>query len=241
MLLEICASTYQSALNAQRAGAHRIELCTELGVGGLTPSYGMLHRVMAELTIPVHVLIRPRSGDFTYTEAEIEIMKEDIRICKEMGCAGVVIGVLKEDLTIDIAKTKTLLKLARPLSVTFHRAFDWTKDPFAALETLAEIGVDRILSSGQEKGAVLGIELLEALKKRANNRLEILPGGGINASNISKFKALGFPAVHTSATEITDGEGVGDIPMNTPRMLAEGIRLESDFGCIQNLANLITG
>ena len=90
MLLEICASTYQSALNAQRAGAHRIELCTELGVGGLTPSYGMLRRVMAELTIPVHVLIRPRSGDFTYSEAEFEIMKEDIRFCKEAGCAGVV-------------------------------------------------------------------------------------------------------------------------------------------------------
>lgn len=239
MLLEICASSYQSALNAQLAGAHRIELCSELGIGGITPSYGMLRRVMEEITIPVHVLIRPRSGDFTYSEAEFEIMKANIRLCKELGCAGVVIGTLKKDLTIDVEKTKELLELGRPLTVSFHRAFDWAKDPFASLEILAELGVDRILSSGQQTNALSGIELLKELQKRAGNRIEILPGGGINASNITQFKAAGFPAVHTSASEIMNGEGVGEIPMNTPKMLAEGIRIESDTSKIKKLLNLI--
>ena len=131
------------------------------------------------------------------------------------------------------------MELARPLSVTFHRAFDWTRDPFEALDSLIEVGVDRILSSGQASRAALGIELLVELQKRAKNRLEILPGGGINASNITKFKALRFSAVHTSASEITVGKGVGDIPMNTPKMLAEGIRIESDLERIQNLVGLI--
>ena len=239
MLLEICASSYQSARNAQHAGAHRIELCSELGIGGITPSYGLLRRVMEEITIPVHVLIRPRSGDFTYSEAEIEIMKANIRLCKELGCAGVVFGILKADLTVDVEKTKELLELARPLSICFHRAFDWTKDPFASLEILAELGVDRILSSGQQTNALSGIELLKELQKRAGNRIEILPGGGINASNITQFKAAGFPAVHTSASVITDGEGVGEIPMNTPKMLADGIRIESDTSKIKKLLNLI--
>ena len=239
MLLEICASSFQSALNAQQAGAHRIELCTELGVGGLTPSYGLLRRVMEELKIPVNVLIRPRSGDFTYTAEELAIMEEDIQLCKKLGCAGVVIGILKKDLTIDVAKTKELVDLARPLSVTFHRAFDWTADPFLALETLIEIGVDRILSSGQATSAPSGIELLVKLQTQANGRLEILPGGGINEKNITEFKAAGFPAVHTSATEVYDGEGVGTIPMNTPRMLSEGIRITSNLNKIKKLVELI--
>ena len=239
MLLEICASSFQSALNAQQAGAHRIELCTELGVGGLTPSYGLLRRVMEELTIPVNVLIRPRSGDFTYSAKELAIMKEDIQLCKELGCAGVVVGILKKDLTIDEEKTKELLGLARPLSVTFHRAFDWTTDPSLALDQLVEIGVDRILSSGQATSAPSGIELLKKLQTQADHRLEILPGGGINEKNIAKFKAAGFPAVHTSASEISDGEGVGTIPMNTPRMLVEGIRIESDLEKIKTLTALL--
>ncbi len=239
MLLEICASSLQSALNAQRAGAHRIELCTELGVGGLTPSYGLLQRVMAELTIPVHVLIRPRSGDFTYSDGALAIMKEDIQLCKKLGCAGVVLGVLKENLTVDIEKTKELVKLAKPLSVTFHRAFDWAVDPSVALETLIELGVDRVLSSGQATSAPLGIELLKKLQTQANQRIEILPGGGINETNIRKFKAAGFPTVHTSATEIYKGNGVGAIPMNTPRMLTEGIRIESNLEKIKSLVRLI--
>ncbi len=239
MLLEICASSHQSAFNAQRAGAHRIELCTELGLGGLTPSYGLLRRVLADISIPVHVLIRPRSGDFTYSEEELAVMKEDIKICKELGATGIVTGVLNADLTIDIEKTKELLELARPLSFTFHRAFDWTADPFESLEILVKIGVDRILSSGQRKSAPLGIDLLKKLQEQAKNRLGILPGGGINLNNINRFKELGFFAVHTSASQIYEGSGVGVIPMNTPRMLADGIRIESDFKKIQELIQAI--
>jgi len=207
MLLEICASSHQSALHAQRAGVHRIELCTELGVGGLTPSYGLLRRVMAEISIPVHVLIRPRSGDFTYADEELAAMEEDIKISKELSAAGIVTGALNSDLTIDTEKTKELLDLARPLNFTFHRAFDWVIDPFAALESLVEIGVDRVLSSGQQVNAYLGIELLESLQQQAKNQLEILPGGGINLKNINRFKELGFPAVHTSASQIYEGSG----------------------------------
>jgi len=205
MLLEVCASSHQSALHAQRAGVHRIELCTELGVGGLTPSYGLLRRVMAEISIPVHVLIRPRSGDFTYADEELAAMEEDIKISKELSAAGIVTGALNSDLTIDTEKTKELLDLARPLNFTFHRA------------------------SGQQVNAYLGIELLEALQQQAKNQLEILPGGGINLKNINRFKELGFPAVHTSASQIYEGSGVGALPMNTSKMLKEGIRIESDF------------
>ena len=239
MHLEICASSHQSALNAQRAGAHRIELCTALGLGGLTPSYGLLRQVMKDISIPVHVLIRPRSGDFTYTNEELAVMKADIKICKELGAAGIVTGVLKSDLTIDLEKTRELLELTRPLSFTFHRAFDWTADPYAALEALAEIGVDRILTSGQQTNAYSGIKLLETLHERAKDRLEILPGGGINFNNINRFKESGFPAVHTSASQISAGSGVGVLPMNTPGMLADGIRIESDFQKIQRLIRAI--
>ncbi len=239
MLLEICASSYQSARNAQRAGAHRIELCTELGLGGITPSYGLLRRVMAEISIPVHVLIRPRSGDFTYSDAELAVMKTDINICKELGVTGIVTGVLRSDLTIDVEKTKELLEAARPLTFTFHRAFDWTPDPLVAMENLMKIGVDQILSSGQATTAPLGIELLKKLKDQANHQLEILPGGGINATNIALFKSMGFTAVHTSASRIFTINSIGAIPMNTPKMLGEGVQVESDIQKIQELVRII--
>jgi copper homeostasis protein len=123
MILEICANSYQSAVNANIAGAHRIELCSEISVGGTTPSYGLLKKVMADIDIPVHVLIRPRSGNFTYSDIEFDIMKENIRICKDLGCAGIVSGVLHEDNSIDIKRTSELIELSKPMSFTFHRAF----------------------------------------------------------------------------------------------------------------------
>ncbi len=129
MLLEICANSYQSAINAEKAGANRIELCAELAVGGITPSYGLLKKVMNDLTIPVHVLVRPRSGDFTYSDAEFQILKEDILICKELGVLGIVSGVLNLDNTIDLERTKELVETAKPMNFTFHRAFDWVLNP----------------------------------------------------------------------------------------------------------------
>jgi len=125
MILEICANSYQSAVNANIAGAHRIELCSEISVGGTTPSYGLLKKVMADIDIPVHVLIRPRSGNFTYSDIEFDIMKENIRLCKDLGCAGIVSGVLHEDNSIDIKRTSELIELSKPMSFTFHRALMW--------------------------------------------------------------------------------------------------------------------
>ena len=160
MLLEICANSYESAINASIAGAHRIELCSELAIGGITPSYGLIKKVVADLKIPVHVLIRPRSGDFTYSKDEFEIMKHNILFCKELGCAGIVSGILQKDQTIDQARTKELIELAHPMSFTFHRGFDWTPDPIKAVLQLVVLGAQRVLTSGQEANAEKGILLL---------------------------------------------------------------------------------
>jgi copper homeostasis protein len=202
MKLEICANSYQSAFNAQNAGADRIELCSELSVGGITPSYGVLKKVSKEINIPVHVLIRPRSGDFCYSENEFEIMKKDIQMCIKLGFNGIVSGVLNPDNTVDIKKTKELIEISKPLSFTFHRAFDCAVHPKKALEELMNLKVNRILTSGQKEKAIDGIALLKELKIMAQNKLIILPGGGIDATNALLFKKAGFKEIHTSASNI---------------------------------------
>ena len=202
MKLEICANSYQSAKNAQEAGAHRIELCQELSVGGITPSYGLLKQVTDKLPIPVFVLIRPRSGNFVYTDEEFNIMKQDIQLSKKLGCSGIVSGVLNNDNTIDIERTKELIELSKPLEFTFHRAFDCVKNSFETLEQLIELDVDRVLTSGQETSAEKGLELLKQLEEQAKDRITILPGSGINPSNVSLFKEAGFNEIHASASSI---------------------------------------
>lgn len=202
MTLEICANSYQSAINAQNAGADRIELCSELSVGGITPSYGLLKKISKEITIPVHVLIRPRSGGFYYSDDEFEIMKSNIKLCKKLGFAGIVSGVLNANNSIDIPRTKILVRLSKPLSFTFHRAFDCVLNPEKALEILIEIGVNRILTSGLKEKAENGIELLKKMQKIAQNKLIILPGSGINYNNALLFKEAGFEEIHTSASKI---------------------------------------
>lgn len=208
MKLEICANSYQSAFNAQKAGADRIELCSELSVGGITPSYGVLKKVAEEISIPVHVLIRPRSGDFNYTDDEFEIMKSNINICKEFGFQGIVSGVLHADQTIDMERTKELIALSKPLSFTFHRAFDGVKNPKKAIQQLIDLDVDRILTSGLQKKAIDGIELLKELKDMAQRKITILPGGGINSDNVAVFKKAGFKEVHASASKIIKEETI---------------------------------
>lgn len=202
MKLEICTNSYRSALNAQKAGAHRIELCAELSVGGITPAYGLLKIVSEKLTIPIHVLIRPRSGDFCYADVEFEQMKAAIRTCKEYGFNGIVSGVLNEDSTIDIERTKELVALAKPLSFTFHRAFDCVQNPKEALVQLIAIGVNSILTSGLKEKAENGIELLKELQEIAKNSLIILPASGINAANAHLFKKAGFKEIHSSASKM---------------------------------------
>lgn len=240
MTLEICASNYQSAVNAQIAGAHRIELCTELAVGGLTPSYGILREVLQTLTIPTFVLIRPRGGNFTYSEAEFQIMKHDIRLCKDLGCSGIVSGILNKDFTIDVNRTRQLVELSRPLEFTFHRAFDLTADPIVALEQLIDLEVKRVLTSGQEHKAELGIEVLKRLKEKADGRIIILPGGGINAENAKLFKDLGFTELHASASHMNFVNEPPKISMNTPQFFDETIKVVSNIEKIKAILSSLS-
>lgn len=235
MLVEVCANSLQSALNAEKVGADRIELCSELGVGGITPSYGLLKSIKEQLSLPVHVLIRPRSGDFTYSDTEFEVMKRDIRLCVELGFAGVVSGVLNPDFTVDMDRTLKLLRMAGPLQFTFHRAFDWVRDPFAALAQLEEMGVDRILSSGQRPSAIEGIDLLGRLHRMAT-RCTIMPGGGIRQDNVLEFKKMGFEAIHLSGIKFHRNlDKKPGISMNSIKFLEEDEVAISDIGNIQNI------
>ncbi|AXG70943.1 copper homeostasis protein CutC [Kordia sp. SMS9] len=221
MLLEICANSYQSSINASTAGAQRIELCSELAVGGITPSYGLLKKVMHDVKIPVQVLIRPRSGNFTYSDAEFNIMKANIILCKELGCSGIVSGVLHKDFTIDLERTQELVELAKPMSFTFHRAFDWTPNPTEAIVQLADLGVARVLTSGQAENAEKGIELLQTLQKIVPNRLIILPGGGINPENVQLFIDAGFQEIHSSATSFQQTINTPNISMNSEKFISD--------------------
>lgn len=235
MVLEICVSNFQSAINAEIAGAHRIELCAELAVGGLTPSFGFIKKVMETVKIPVFVLIRPRSGNFTYSEEEFDIMKKDIQICKDLGCAGIVTGILNFDNSIDIERSQTLVALSKPLQFTFHRAFDWTPNPYEALQELIKMNVDRILTSGQQATAENGIFVLQQLKKLADGRLKILPAGGINHDNVLMFKGGGFKEVHCSATLSSAAIPKPKVSLNSVKFFDETKAYISDIDLIQSL------
>ena len=156
---------------------------------------------MSELSIPIHVLIRPRKGNFCYSKEELNIMKNDIEFCKYLGCSGVVSGVLESDLTIDLFATKQLVEAANGLDFTFHRAFDCVKDPLVSLENLIDLKIKRVLSSGLKPSAIEGISLLSDMNKIANQQIEIMPGSGINLGNVLRFKNKGFTSIHLSATQ----------------------------------------
>ncbi|WP_405227116.1 copper homeostasis protein CutC [Dokdonia sp. Asnod1-B02] len=205
MKVEICANSFESALAAQDAGAHRIELCQELSLGGITPSHGLIEKVTQELEIPVFVLIRPRSGDFMYSEADFDVMLRDIAFAKAQGAQGIVSGILNRDFTIDAVRTERLIAECGELPFTFHRAFDWTPDVLAALELLINIGASRVLTSGMNVNVNEGYETLRELLAAARNRIDILPGGGISIDNIMKFKNAGFSEVHGSLSSSTVG------------------------------------
>ena len=198
-MLEICAANLQSALAAQRAGAQLIELCSALDAGGLTPSAGLIQAVCIQLTIPVNVLIRPREGHFYYTDAELAIMLDDIRFCREAGANGVVIGALTPDSQLNLEQMAALVEAAEGLDITCHRAFDFTPDPLAALDTLVALGIPRVLSSGQAASAFEGRFLLKKLVQHAAGRISIMPGAGINAANIAELaKTTGSREFHLS-------------------------------------------
>ena len=184
ILSEICVESLDGALAAQNAGAHRIELCSSLSEGGLTPSAGLLYQVRKNIQLPIHVMIRPRRGDFCYSSLEIDTMIADITHAKQQGADGIVFGLLNTNGTINIDQTKKLIEHAHPLPITFHRAFDLTRDPFEALETLITLGINRILTSGCTPTVEQGIETIQKLITEAQNRITIMPGGGITEQNV---------------------------------------------------------
>ena len=196
MIIEVCAESYEYALKAEKAGANRIEFCKDLHLDGLTPDYESAKRTIDSLNIPVFILIRPREGDFIYSNEEFELMKRDIIKFKEMGCKGIVSGVLNDDNSIDVKRTKVLIELSRPLEFTFHRAFDIVSDPLKEIENLIRMGVDRILTSGQKNKAIEGLYLLEKLNNISKKRIVIMPGSGISNTNFKKFNS--FNEIHGS-------------------------------------------
>lgn len=199
--LEVCVDSVESALAAAAGGADRLELAAELtGPGGITPSAGLIAAVRAAVSLPVHVLIRPRSGDFCYSDAEFAVMKRDIALAKRLGADGFALGILNPDGSVDTSRTAELIRLAWPLSVTFHRAFDMAADPFAALEAVIDLGCDRLLTSGQERTAYEGRALIAQLVARAAGRLIVMPGAGVNEENIAELlRVTGAREVHSSA------------------------------------------
>lgn len=205
MTLEICAYSLESCCNAELGGADRIELCGGMGEGGTTPSYGMITMAKERVSIPLYVMIRPRGGDFVYTDEEIEVMRRDIRMAKEIGVAGVVLGVLLPDGNVDVARNKELVELAKPLGVTFHRAFDLTPDAEKALEDVIASGAERILTSGQQSSAPLGAALLGRLVTRAAGRIEIMAGAGVNPWNAAELMGQGIHVFHFTAKAFRPG------------------------------------
>lgn len=219
--LEICANSLQSVINAHKAGAHRVELCAGLWEAGTTPSPATIKK-SCELDIKVFVLIRPRGGDFIYTDLEFDLIKEDIAICKSLGVDGIVSGVLKSDNTIDIERTQTLIELSKPLPFTFHRAFDLIENQELALGQLITIGAQRVLTSGGKASAPEAQNQLKKLVEAGNGQIEILAGGGIKSNNISALFETGCREFHMTANAIVKSPAAkGPIVLNANSIIPE--------------------
>lgn len=205
ILCEICVESLDGAHTAQEAGAHRIELCSSLSEGGLTPSAGLIQQVRQNIHLPIHVMIRPRRGDFVYSPSEVNTMIADITYAKQQGANGIVFGLLNPNGTIDTQQTHKLIQIAHPLSITFHRAFDLTRDPIEALDTLITLGINRILTSGCAPSVEQGIETIQQLIKHAQDRITMMPGGGINAQNAKTIiQKTNAKEIHFSASSQTE-------------------------------------
>ncbi|WP_308655022.1 copper homeostasis protein CutC [uncultured Anaerococcus sp.] len=200
MKLEMCIDSYESFLNAKVAGADRVEICSALDLDGISPSVGLVSKVSKEKNIEKFVMIRPRPYDFSYNNEEFETMKEEIKIYKDFDIDGFVFGILLKDGRIDLEKTKELVELARPKEVTFHRAFDYSKDGEEVIEDLIEIGIKRILTSGKRATAIEGIDLLARINLKYKDKIEIMAGSGVNYSNIEEiYRKSGIENFHMSA------------------------------------------
>ena len=205
MICEVVVYNIDSALKAQEGGADRLELCASPGEGGTTPSYGTIEQVRQNINIDLYVMLRPRGSDFNYSNYEFHVMKRDLAQCQRLSVDGVVFGILDVDGAIDKKRCKELINIARPLKVTCHRAFDMTSDPFQALEDCIEVGFDRILTSGQQSKAVNSIDLIAQLIKKANGRISIMPGSGINEETVVEIiKKTSAKEIHFSAVIFKD-------------------------------------
>jgi copper homeostasis protein len=199
MIFEVCVDSIEGVIAAREGGAQRVELCAGLVEGGVTPSPGML-RLACGQDISVYVLVRPRGGDFVYTDFELEVMRQDIAAAKMAGASGVVLGALLVDGRLDVPRMRELIGLARPLGVTCHRAFDLCRDPDEALDTLIELGVERLLTSGQRPTALEGAACIAELVRRAAGRISVMAGGGVNAHNLADLlDATGVNEAHFTA------------------------------------------
>lgn len=187
VLVEVCVDSVQSAIAAERGGAERVELCSGLVEGGVTPSAGLIEMTRAKVSLALHVMIRPRGGDFCYDSDELETMQRDIALAKQLGANGVVFGILDVNANVDIARTQQLVNLARPLEITFHRAFDMTADLFRALEDVCSTGADRLLTSGGEQTSIEGQATITQLVARAQGRIVVMPGSGIKPENARRL------------------------------------------------------
>ncbi|KAG1941528.1 copper homeostasis protein CutC [Pimephales promelas] len=205
LLMEVCVDSVESAVNAERGGAGRIELCGNLLEGGTTPSTGLLQVVKESVRVPVYVMIRPRGGDFMYSHWEVEVMKRDIELMKSHRADGLVFGALTGDGRVDTELCVELMAACRPLPVTFHRAFDMVQDPVAALEALVSLGFERVLTSGCDSSALEGLPVIKRLVEQAKDRIAIMPGGGITERNLQRIlEGSGAQEFHCSARSSKD-------------------------------------
>jgi copper homeostasis protein len=243
LVLEICVESVDHAVAAEHGGADRIELCTDLASGGITPNAELMQTVRRQVRIPIHVLIRPRAGDFFYSDSELEIMRNDIRAAKQFGMDGVVLGILEKNGRVDVERTKALVKLAHPLPVTFHRAFDASHNLETSLEEVIQTGASRILTSAGQPRATDGLSTLARLVHAAGERILIMPCGGINSDNVVHIVTTTLAQeVHSSAgtsSPISPGNG-GDLSEGNHEV-GSGLQAELFEQKVAKLVSLLGG
>jgi len=242
-LLEICADSVESAVTAESAGAGRIELCSALSEGGITPSAGLIESVRSNTDIKLHVLIRPRGGDFLYNDAEFSVMRRDIDIAGEKGADGIVTGILNSDGTVDVERTSLLAEYAAPMKLTFHRAFDLCRDADRALGDIISCGASRILTSGQARTAIEGARLIKGMVTAAGNSLTVMPGGGIDEYNIALLAGITRAReYHLSARRQTESAMKfrrKGIYMGDSRLMSEYIHKGADAERIRTINRIL--